>query len=90
MIFVLDNTRAEELPMCLYAKEDCIQTFDTLEYAAEILLKEYFEVYSKHGDPIRTLISYIPKKGLLKLLKDYQYTVGNSEKELWDKWYACE
>ena len=73
-----DITNNEELNMLI----EEIRSFPTLRDATETLLSEFFEVDTIYGDPIATLLDYVPENRYEEILNDYHYMIADNKKEL--------
>ena len=96
MFYTLDLSRADDTDIRLTYEagdvksfwSECGRAFPNIHTATETLLKEFYEVRSKYGDPFRTILKEMPKDGKKQLLTEFGYIFGNSEKEVLAKWKA--
>ena len=93
MIYILDVTAAEDWeynPKDETSVKDfcswCVRTFPDIHEATEELLKDYYEVRSDYGDPIGTILREVTEAGKRKLLTDFHYIIGSSERDALDQW----
>lgn len=96
MFYTLDLSRADDTDIRLAYEagdakrfwSECGREFPDIHTATEALLKEFYEVRSKYGDPFRTILKEMPKGGKRQLLTEFGYIFGNSEKEVLARWEA--
>lgn len=52
-----------------------IDSQEELREWTEEMLKNFYEIYTEYGDPIWSLLEYIPDEELPSLISDYNYEV---------------
>lgn len=90
--YILDNNIIEEKQLVVdnwtndeflhYSNDDLLiegagKNADQLWNDIEELIQDYYEIFSIYGDPIHSLISYIPQniETARKILQNYNYTL---------------
>lgn len=76
--FIVEDGNGNETPELL---ANTVQ----LKKFATGMLKNFFEARSDYGDPVSSLMPYVPAEKIPELLEDYNYTVTRGTKEDYNK-----